>query len=103
MGLCARVLSVVAVVVAVASGGAVAVAAPDAGRHPGNQGQGSRSQEGRFQGYGGSSFGFAWIYARADARRQAVDGGFTDPDTQCVEVFAFGTVFDATVIWECTR
>ena len=56
-----------------------------------------------FTGNGGSSFGFAWDYARQDARRKAVADGFTDPATQCVETFAFGSPFSAFVIWTCTR
>ena len=57
----------------------------------------------QFRGDGSSSFGFAWEYARRDARDQAVADGFTDPAAQCEETFAFGNPFDATVIWECTR
>ena len=57
----------------------------------------------RFTGEGSSSFGFAWDYARWDARDQAIADGFADPATQCAEVFAFGNPFSAMVIWECTR
>ena len=57
----------------------------------------------QFRGDGSSSFGFAWDYARWDARDKAIADGFTDPATQCEEIFAFGNVFDAMVIWECTR
>lgn len=57
----------------------------------------------QFRGDGSSSFGFAWEYARRDAREQAVADGFAEPAAQCEEIFAFGDVFDATVIWECTR
>jgi hypothetical protein len=57
----------------------------------------------QFRGYGSSSFGFAWMYARWDARKQAEDDGFADPATQCKEIFAFGNNYDAMVIWECTR
>ena len=57
----------------------------------------------QFRGDGSSSFGFAWEYARRDARDQAVADGFADPTAQCEEIFSFGNPFDATVIWECTR
>jgi hypothetical protein len=57
----------------------------------------------QFRGDGSSSFGFAWDYARWDARDKAIADGFTDPAGQCEEIFAFGNVFDAMVIWECTR
>jgi hypothetical protein len=56
-----------------------------------------------FRGEGSSSFGFAWDYARAHAARQAGNDGFTQPLEQCEETYAWGTVFDALVIWECTR
>ncbi|MEV0675559.1 hypothetical protein AB0I60_03455 [Actinosynnema sp. NPDC050436] len=88
MGLRARVWSVAAVVVVLVSGSAVAVAAP---------------YTRQFRGEGDSSFGFAWIYARADARSKAVGDGFTDPEAQCAEISATGTTYDATVAWECTR
>lgn len=57
----------------------------------------------QFRGEGGSSFGFAWEYARWDARAEADADGFTDTAAQCEEVFAFGNAFDAVVVWECTR
>jgi hypothetical protein len=57
----------------------------------------------QFRGEGSSSFGFAWEYARRDARDKALEDGFTAPASQCVEVFAFGSIFSALVIWECTR
>ena len=57
----------------------------------------------QFRGDGGSSFGFAWDYARWEARDKAIADGFSDPAHQCVEIFAFGNPFSATVIWECTR
>jgi hypothetical protein len=57
----------------------------------------------QFRGDGSSSFGFAWEYARRDARDKAVADGFADPATQCEEIFSFGNPFDAVVIWECTR
>ncbi len=57
----------------------------------------------QFRGDGSSSFGFAWEYARRDARDKAVADGFADPAAQCEEIFSFGTPFDAMVIWECTR
>jgi hypothetical protein len=56
-----------------------------------------------FRGEGSSSFGFAWEYARADAAGQARDDGFTDPRAQCVETWAWGDIYSATVIWECAR
>ncbi len=56
-----------------------------------------------FHGEGASSFGFAWDYARWDARRQAIADGFTDPSTQCTEIFAWGDVYWAQVTWRCTR
>jgi hypothetical protein len=55
------------------------------------------------RGDGSSSFGFAWEYARRDARDKAVADGFADPAAQCEEIFSFGNPFDAMVIWECTR
>jgi len=57
----------------------------------------------QFRGDGSSSFGFAWDYARWDARDKAIADGFTDPPSQCVEIFAFGSYYSAMVIWECTR
>ena len=57
----------------------------------------------QFRGDGSSSFGFAWEYARRDARDKAVADGFADPAAQCEEIFSFGNPFDAMVIWECTR
>jgi hypothetical protein len=57
----------------------------------------------QFHGEGSSSFGFAWEYARWDAYLQAKDDGFTDPFDQCVEIWAYGDVYWAEVIWECTR
>jgi hypothetical protein len=57
----------------------------------------------QFRGDGGSSFGFAWDYARWDARDKAIADGFSTPASQCVEIFAFGNPYSAMVIWECTR
>jgi hypothetical protein len=57
----------------------------------------------QFTGEGSSSFGFAWDYARAQARAKAVADGFTDPAAQCAEIWAWGDVFWARVVWECTR
>lgn len=57
----------------------------------------------QFRGDGGSSFGFAWMYARRDAQTKAMADGFTDPAHQCKEIFAFGSPYIAMVIWECTR
>ena len=57
----------------------------------------------QFTGEGSSSFGFAWEYARAQARAKAVKDGFTDPARQCVEISAWGDPFWARVVWECTR
>ncbi len=69
----------------------------------GGAAQASASEPARFQGYGSSSFGFAWIYARQDVIAKAKAGGFDDPVAQCEEVFRFGDVFWATLIWECTH
>lgn len=57
----------------------------------------------QFTGEGSSSFGFAWEYARAQARAKAVNDGFTEPVEQCVEISAWGDQFWARVVWECTR
>ncbi|TCO52282.1 hypothetical protein [Actinocrispum wychmicini] len=57
----------------------------------------------QFTGEGSSSFGFAWMYARWDARSQAVADGFSDPDHQCVETWSFGDIYWAKVVWTCTR
>jgi hypothetical protein len=57
----------------------------------------------QFRGDGSSSFGFAWQYARWDARDKALADGFTDPATQCEEIFSFGSPYEVMVIWECTR
>jgi hypothetical protein len=56
-----------------------------------------------FPGEGSSDFGLAWFYARHDARSQAVNAGFTDPEHQCEEIWSFGNYYVATVIWRCTR
>lgn len=56
-----------------------------------------------FTGYGDSKVGLAWMFARNYAEVQARANGFTDPATQCVEVFAIGSQLSAIVIWECTR
>jgi hypothetical protein len=56
-----------------------------------------------FRGEGSSGFGFAWYYARAHAAQQARDDGFTQPLEQCEETDAWGNMYDAWVIWECTR
>jgi hypothetical protein len=57
----------------------------------------------QFRGDGSSDFGFAWMYARWEAEDKAIADGFTDPANQCEEIFAFGSYYIATVIWECTR
>lgn len=57
----------------------------------------------QFHGEGSSSFGFSFDYARAQARARAVADGFTDPATQCVEIYAWGYYYWAEVTWECTR
>jgi hypothetical protein len=57
----------------------------------------------QFEGEGSSGFGFAWDYARWDAYDQALDDGFTDPYAQCEEIWSWGNVYWAKVIWECTR
>lgn len=57
----------------------------------------------RFVGRGSSDFGLARLYAEWDAEGQARADGFTDPDNQCVEVFALESPYSVTLIWECTR
>ncbi|RKS72124.1 hypothetical protein BZB76_4939 [Actinomadura pelletieri DSM 43383] len=53
----------------------------------------------RFLGEGGSDFGLALTYARAHAKRQAEQAGFTD----CVEIWKREWAYTAKVLWECTR
>ncbi|MBB5960654.1 hypothetical protein FHS29_007282 [Saccharothrix tamanrassetensis] len=58
----------------------------------------------QFRGDGSSDFGFALMYARWDAAEKAEADGFTDPDSQCEEIFKFDPgPYSAMVIWECTR
>lgn len=57
----------------------------------------------RVRGDGNSSFGFALMYARWDARAHARADGFTDPDHQCKEVLVLASPYIATVFWDCTR
>ncbi|RFS85086.1 hypothetical protein D0T12_13830 [Actinomadura spongiicola] len=53
----------------------------------------------RFLGEGSSDFGLELIYARAHAKRQAEQAGFTD----CVELWKKEGAYTAKVLWECTR
>jgi hypothetical protein len=82
-----------AIVGLVAAGTVLAGATPAAAETYTNQ----------FRGEGSSSFGFAWDYARWHAHNQAKNDGFTAPFDQCEEIWAWGDVYLAVVIWECTR